>query len=66
MQFMFLVVDIPENKDLRVTGLILKLVANEAANISKVQIFEKLQLFLEALIEIFSYAQEIQKKPKQN
>ncbi len=53
LRYMFLAVGIRENEDLRTAGPMFCLVADELADISFAQAFEKLQLFLEKLLEGF-------------
>ena len=54
MRYMFLAVGIREDKDLRTAGPLFCLVAEELADISFVEAFEKLQLFLTKLLEGFN------------
>ncbi len=53
LRYMFLAVGIRENADLQTSGPMFCLVADELADISFTQAFEKLQLFLEKLLEEF-------------
>ena len=54
MRYMFLAVGIREDEDLRTAGPLFCLVAEELADISFVEAFEKLQLFLAKLLEGFN------------
>ncbi len=53
MRYMFLAVGVRENSDLRTSGPLFCLVADELADISFAAAFEKLQLFLQKLLEGF-------------
>lgn len=53
MRYMFLAVGVREDKDLRAAGPLFCLVADEITDISFVEAFEKLQLFLSKLLEGF-------------
>ena len=53
MRYMFLAVGVREDSDLRSAGPLFCLVADELADISFVDAFEKLQLFLQKLLEGF-------------
>ena len=57
MRYMFLAVGIREDKDLRTAGPLFCLVAEELADISFAEAFEKLQLFLTKLLEGFNLQQ---------
>ena len=50
-RYMFLTVGIREGKDLRTAGPLFCLATEELADISFAEAFEKLQLFLEKLLE---------------
>ena len=58
MRYMFLAVGVREDSDLRSTGPLFCLVADEIADISFTAAFEKLQLFLEKLLEGFNAQKE--------
>lgn len=53
MRYMFLAVGVREDKDLRSSGPLFCLVADELADISFAAAFEKLQLFLQELLKGF-------------
>lgn len=55
---MFLAVGVREDSDLRSTGPLFCLVADEIADISFAAAFEKLQLFLEKMLEGFNAQKE--------
>ena len=57
-RYMFLAVGIRENQDLRSAGPLFCLVADELADISFAEAFEKLQLFLEELLQGFHPLQQ--------
>ncbi len=59
LRYMFLAVGIRENKDLRTMGPMFCLVADELADISYAQAFEKLQLFLTKMLEGFNVSQKV-------
>ena len=59
MRYMFLAVGIREDKDLRTAGPMFCLVADELADISYAQAFEKLQLFLTKLLGGFNVTEKV-------
>ncbi len=58
LKYMFLAVGIRENADLRTAGPMFCLAADELSDISFAQAFEKLQLFLEKLLEEFHVSEQ--------
>jgi len=54
LRYMFLAVGVRENNDLRSAGPLFCLVADELVDISFAQAFEKLQLFLQNLLDGFN------------
>ena len=58
MRYMFLAVGVREDKDIRSAGPLFSLIADELADISFVQAFEKLQLFLMNLLNGFRVQQQ--------
>lgn len=58
LRYMFLAVSIREDEDIRTAGPMFCLVSDELADISLKEAMEKLQLFLEKLVEGFNVAKE--------